>query len=124
MVSRDAFNVGIAVYMMANRRHGTLYTGVTAKLPSRASQHREGRIPGFTRTYGLKRLVWYESFERITNAIHREKQIKKYKREWKINLIERDNPFWDDLYPSLFALPLTEPLPLIDLPPNWPVEDT
>ena len=91
----------IAVYMMTNRRHGTLYTGVTSALIQRVSQHREGLIPGFTQKHGLKRLVWFEPHDSMTWAIHREKLIKKYKREWKINLIERDNPDWNDLFDGL-----------------------
>src|SRR5665213_1989045 len=87
----------IAVYMMTNRRHGTLYIGVTANLMGRVGQHREGTIPGFTQTYGLTRLVWFEQHESIA-AIRREKSLKKYKRDWKINLIERDNPDWEDLF--------------------------
>jgi putative endonuclease len=104
MVSRDSFNVFIAVYMMANHRHGTIYIGVTSKLPSRIAQHRAGRIEGFTKNYDVKRLVWYESHERMTFAIQREKSLKKYPREWKINLIEQDNPEWDDLYPNLVGM--------------------
>ena len=101
MVSRDSFTVFIAVYMMASRRHGTIYTGVTSELPKRAWQHREGLIPGFTKTHNVHRLVWYEPHEAMTAAIQREKSIKKYKRDWKINLIEEENPDWDDLYPAL-----------------------
>ncbi|HEY1838150.1 MAG TPA: GIY-YIG nuclease family protein [Rhizomicrobium sp.] len=104
MVSHDRFNVFIAVYMMASRRHGTIYTGVTSKLPGRVSEHREGLVPGFTKTYGVHRLVWYEPYESMTAAIRREKSIKKYKREWKINLIERENPYWEDLYPALIGM--------------------
>jgi putative endonuclease len=100
MVSRDTLTF-IAVYMMASRRHGTIYIGVTSGLPHRAYQHREGLIPGFTKQYRCKRLVWYERHDSIVDAIKREKQIKKYKREWKINLIERENRYWDDLYPGL-----------------------
>jgi putative endonuclease len=103
MVSRDPNVVFIAVYMMASRRHGTIYTGVTSELPGRAFKHREGLIPGFTKEYRCNRLVWYEPHTNMTDAIKREKQIKKYKREWKINLIERENPFWDDLYPALIS---------------------
>ena len=103
MVSRDTFNVFIAVYMMSNRRHGTLYTGVTSTLLNRVWQHKEEILPGFTKTYGLHRLVWYEPHESMIAAIQREKTIKKYKREWKINLIERENPHWDDLYPRLLS---------------------
>jgi len=101
MVSRDAFRVFIAVYMMASRRQGTIYTGVTSELLNRVWQHREGLIPGFTKIYGVHRLVWYEPHESMVAAIQREKSIKKYKREWKINLIERENPYWEDLYPAL-----------------------
>ena len=104
MVSRDTFNVFIAVYMMANRRHGTIYIGVTSRLPGRVIEHREGVVPGFTAIYGLKRLVWYERHESMTAAIQREKSLKKYKREWKINLIERENPFWEDLLPGMMGL--------------------
>ena len=98
MVPRNAF---IAVTMMSNRKHGTLYTGVTSNLRQRIWQHREGVIDGFTKTYGLKRLVWYEHHESVIAAIRREKSLKKYRRDWKINLIERDNPHWNDLYMTL-----------------------
>jgi putative endonuclease len=93
----------IAVYMMSNCWHGTIYTGVSSNLPERARQHREGLIKGFTRKYGLKRLVWFEPHSDMPSAIQREKSLKKYKREWKINLIERDNPYWIDLYPALIS---------------------
>ena len=90
-----------AVYMMASGQHGTLYIGVTTQLIARVVQHREGLLAGFTRRYGVKRLVWYELHENIVPAIQREKSLKKYKREWKVNLIERMNPRWDDLFPAL-----------------------
>jgi putative endonuclease len=90
-----------AVYILASRKYGTLYVGVTARLIGRVVEHREGLIEGFTRTYGVKRLVWFEPHESIVPAIQREKSLKKYRREWKINLIERDNPNWDDLFPGL-----------------------
>ena len=96
-MARDPDNI-IAVYIMANRRNGTLYTGVTSDLARRAYEHREGLLPGFSQKYGCKKLVWYESFELITNAIAREKRIKKYPRAWKRNLIEDKNPYWLDLY--------------------------
>lgn len=95
---RDAY---IAVYIMTDRLRGTLYIGVTNKLSRRIYEHREGLYPGFTQTYGLKRLVWYEPFERMTNAIQREKSLKRWPRDWKINLIERENPHWDDLYTGI-----------------------
>jgi putative endonuclease len=104
MVSRDAFNVFIAVYMMASKKHGTIYTGVTSQLPGRVVQHREGLLPGFTKDHGVHRLVWFEPHESMVAAIQREKNIKKYKREWKINLIERDNPDWADLFPGLMGV--------------------
>ena len=94
-----------AVYILASRKHGTLYIGVTSNLIQRVSQHREGLRPGFTETYGVKRLVWYERFDGIIEAIRREKSLKKYRRDWKINLIEEANPNWEDLYESLFAEP-------------------
>ncbi|HEX6865764.1 MAG TPA: GIY-YIG nuclease family protein [Caulobacteraceae bacterium] len=95
MVTRDGI---IAVYMMASRKHGTLYIGVTSDLARRAYEHREGLIPGFSKKYGCNRLVWTQSFELMTNAIRREKTMKRWPRQWKINLIERENPNWDDLY--------------------------
>ena len=98
MAHRRSF---IAVYMMSNKRHGTLYAGVTGNLRQRAWQHREGLMDGFTKEYGLKRLVWYEQHESMIVAIRREKSLKKYERDWKINLIERDNPDWNDLYKML-----------------------
>ena len=98
MVSRKAL---IAVYMMSNRKHGTLYIGVTSDLVKRAWQHREGLIEGFTKKYGLKRVFWCEHHESMIAAIQHEKSLKKYKRDWKINLIERDNPNWNDMYMTL-----------------------
>ena len=91
----------IAVYMMANKPYGTLYIGVTADLMTRVHQHREGSRQSFTATHGLKRLVWFEPHGLIVEAIGREKSLKKYRRDWKINLIERENPDWRDLYPAL-----------------------
>jgi putative endonuclease len=91
-----------AVYMMASGRHGTLYIGVTGQFIPRISQHREAATPGFTSRYEVKRLVWYEMHDNIVAAIAREKALKRYRRQWKINLIERDNPNWDDLFKSLF----------------------
>jgi putative endonuclease len=90
-----------AVYILASKRHGTLYIGVTGDLISRISQHKEGAIRGFTQKYGVKTLVWYDWFGEVDTAIQREKTMKKWPRDWKINLIERENPNWIDLYPSL-----------------------
>lgn len=103
MVSRDTFNVWIAVYMMATRKDGVIYTGVTSQLISRVAQHRDSRVKGFTKRYGVQRLVWFETHESMVRAIQREKNIKKYKREWKINLIEAANPEWLDLFPTLLG---------------------
>ena len=86
-----------AVYMMASRRNGTLYTGVTSDLARRTHEHREGRVPGFTRRYGCTRLVWYERYDLMVEAIAREKQIKGGSRANKLALIEAMNPQWRDL---------------------------
>jgi putative endonuclease len=89
------------VYIMASKRNGTLYIGVTNDLARRALEHREGLVPGFTRKYKIGLLVYHEMFNDIHDAIHRETQLKKYKREWKINLIQQNNLEWKDLAPSL-----------------------
>jgi len=89
------------VYIVASKRHGTLYTGVTSNLPRRAFEHREGLIKGFSAKYGCKMLVWYELRETMTEAIAREKQIKAGSRAKKLALIEALNPEWEDLYESL-----------------------
>ena len=88
----------IAVYMMANRKNGTLYVGVTSHLVQRTWQHREGTAAGFTKKHGCKTLVWYEVHEWIEAAIAREKSLKSYRRQNKINLIEKVNPDWKDLW--------------------------
>jgi putative endonuclease len=89
------------VYIVASARNGTLYTGVTSQLIQRVAQHKEGAFGGFTRKYGCKVLVWYERHDEIKAAIVREKQIKEWKRLWKLRLIEEKNPDWDDLYEGL-----------------------
>jgi predicted GIY-YIG superfamily endonuclease len=90
-----------AVYIMANKRNGTLYTGVTSNLPQRAWQHREGVADGFTKRYGCKRLVWFEMAPSMEAAILREKQIKAGSRARKLALIEVLNPEWDDLFEGI-----------------------
>jgi putative endonuclease len=85
------------VYILANGRHGTLYIGVTSDLMARLHQHREGSIKGFTSRYGITRLVWFAMADTMEAAITREKQLKKWNRDWKVRLIEEDNPVWDDL---------------------------
>lgn len=86
---------------MTDKRRGTLYAGVSADLSRRSWEHREGLYPGFTKRYGLKLLVWYEYHDRMEEAIAREKQVKSWKRAWKIELIEKLNPTWRDLYEEL-----------------------
>ena len=91
------------VYIMTNRPDGTLYTGVTSDISRRAHEHREGLIDGFTRRYGLKRLVLAEFYEDIRDAIQRESAIKHGPRAWKVRLIHAANPDWRDLYEDLNA---------------------
>jgi putative endonuclease len=93
-----AATVGYYVYILASRRNGTLYTGVTRDLNDRIFDHRNGNGGKFTRRYSVKRLVWYEEYESAGEAIQREKNIKRYYRRWKIELIEKMNPDWFDLY--------------------------
>lgn len=90
------------VYILASKINGTLYTGVTSNLVQRIYQHKEGLIEGFTKKYKVHYLVYYEIHSNINEAIIREKRIKKWNRQWKINLIEQHNPKWLDLDKSLF----------------------
>ena len=90
------------VYILASRKNGTLYTGVTSDLPRRMEEHRSGAGSSFTAKYGVMRLVWFEEHELITYAITREKTIKKWPRQWKVNMIEENNPYWNDLRWQLF----------------------
>ncbi|HZF46929.1 MAG TPA: GIY-YIG nuclease family protein [Sphingomonadaceae bacterium] len=94
------------VYLLCSRRNGTLYAGVTSDLVQRIHQHREGLVPGFTLEYGVKRLVWFEQHATMELAIQREKRIKKWNRAWKLELIEKDNPDWNDLAEKLGFPPL------------------
>ena len=87
--------------MLASKRNGTLYIGVTNNLLKRVHQHKNDVTEGFTRKYNVHRLVYYEVFNRIQDAITREKQMKKWKRQWKMELIEKSNPNWEDLFESL-----------------------
>jgi len=89
------------VYMIASRRNGTIYTGVTNDILGRTWQHKNDLVEGFTKKYGVHRLVWFEMHEDINVAIAREKQIKGWNRAWKIRLIEKDNPNWSDLYRTM-----------------------
>lgn len=89
------------LYLMASGRNGTLYLGVTSDLLARVWQHRNEVVESFTKKYGCHRLVWYDAFAGIQQARHRELQMKKWKRAWKVELIERDNPQWLDLFDRL-----------------------
>ena len=89
------------VYFMTNRPNGILYVGVTDNLPRRAWEHRERIVEGFTKRYGLKRLVYFEQFDDIRHARQREQNLKHYSRAWKVRLILLNNPNWDDLYEQL-----------------------
>ena len=89
------------VYIMASQKNGTLYIGVTNNIGARTFAHREGRGSGFAKKYGVRRLVYMEIFEHVNEAIAREKELKKWRRQWKIELIESMNPDWDDLYLKL-----------------------
>ena len=95
------------VYILASKRNGTLYTGVTSQLPVRIYQHRIGAVPGFTREYGVKLLVWFEQHATMESAILREKRIKKWNRAWKLNVSEATNPDWRDLADDLGLEPLS-----------------
>jgi putative endonuclease len=90
-----------AVYLLASQRNGTLYVGVTSALVKRVWEHREEAAEGFTRKYGVHRLVYFELHDTMGDAIQREKQIKKWNRAWKISLIEKSNPEWKDLWESI-----------------------
>jgi putative endonuclease len=91
------------VYMLASSRYGTLYIGVTSNLIKRIWEHREGVVEGFTKEHGVKQLVWFETHADAISAITREKQLKKWQREWKIRLIQQDNPYWRDLFDDFTA---------------------
>lgn len=90
-----------AVYILTNKRNGTLYVGVTSELLKRVYQHKNNLVDGFSKKYKTHQLVYFEQHQTMEEAIFREKQIKEWKRAWKINLIERDNPYWKDLYNEL-----------------------
>ena len=89
------------IYIMTNKRDGTLYVGVTSDLVRRCYQHRNGLVDGFTKNYGLKQLVYFEQYDDIRLAIQREKAIKHWPRAWKVRLIHGQNPEWQDLYETL-----------------------
>ena len=94
------------VYILASRYNGALYVGVTSGLIGRIMQHRAGTFDGYTKRYGIKRLVYFETGETMEGAIVREKRLKRWRRDWKRNLIERENPLWNDLAVGLGLEPL------------------
>ncbi len=96
------------VYILASRFRGTLYVGVTNGLERRVAEHKAKAVAGFTRRYDVHRLVWYRGYGEVTEAIYFEKQLKRWRRDWKIRLIEEDNPHWADLFVPM----MTEPSPL------------
>ncbi len=104
------------VYILSSRRHGTLYVGVTNSLERRVAQHKAKECSGFTSKYGVDRLVWFRGYGEVTAAIAFEKRLKRWRRDWKIRLIEEDNPHWEDLYVAMMA-------PWTDAPCSW-VPDT
>lgn len=89
------------VYILTSQRNGTIYTGMTDDLVKRIWQHRADAVPGFTKQYGVKSLVWHEQHETRGSALLRERQIKKWNRKWKLELIEKTNPAWRDLYEDI-----------------------
>ena len=91
------------VYLLASKKYGTLYIGVTSNLIKRVYEHKESLVDGFTKKYKVHQLVYYEVHDDAHEAILREKQIKRWNRDWKINLIESDNPYWLDLYDGLIS---------------------
>jgi putative endonuclease len=90
-----------AVYMLSSKRNGTLYVGVTSDLIKRVWEHKNNLVEGFTKQYNVHQLVWYELHESMESAIKREKRLKDWKRKWKMQLIEKTNPNWQDLYPMI-----------------------
>jgi len=91
------------VYILCSKRNGTLYIGVTSDLIKRIYEHKNDLVDGFTKKYGIHRLVWYETHDSAESAITREKQMKKWKRAWKLKLIEQNNPKWNDLYANIYS---------------------
>lgn len=94
---------GYYVYMLANKHNGTLFIGVTNNLVRRLHEHKEGLVEGFSKTHNVKRLVWFETYSSIESAIQREKNLKHWVRQRKIELIEKDNPDWRDLYNEIIS---------------------
>ena len=100
------------VYILASKKNGTMYVGVISDLVRRVSEHRNGEVAGFTQQYGVKLLVYFEMHATMTDAILREKQIKKWRRAWKLELIQRDNADWRDLHPDIVGAAPANGFPL------------
>lgn len=100
-IQGTAMNKQPAVYILASRRNGTLYVGVTSSLGKRVWEHKNNLVEGFTKRYGIHQLVWYEMHETMEPAIQREKGLKEWQRVWKLKLIEGSNPDWRDLYSEI-----------------------
>jgi putative endonuclease len=96
-------NKAAYVYILANAPYGTLYVGVTSDLVKRVWEHKSGFVDGFTKKYEVRRLVWYEQHASIVEAIARKKRIKRWHRDWKVNLVQAMNPTWDDLYEKIIG---------------------
>jgi len=96
-------NKSFCVYILSSKKNGTLYVGVTSDLIKRTWEHKESLVDGFTKKYNVKKLVYYEQHQNAQSAIQREKQLKEWKRKWKLELIEKLNPKWSDLYDSLLG---------------------
>ena len=91
------------VYILASKRNGTLYIGVTGDLTKRIYEHKEKKIEGFSKKHGVDKLVYYEQTQDVNSALEREKQLKAWKRQWKLELIEKENPHWEDLYNKIIG---------------------
>jgi putative endonuclease len=96
-----AFAMAFYVYLLASKKHGTLYLGVTNDLVRRTHEHKTKAIDGFSKRHGVEKLVWFAVYDDPLTAIAREKELKKWRRDWKVRLIEESNPNWDDLYPGI-----------------------
>lgn len=96
-------NKSFCVYILASQRNGTLYIGVTSDLIKRIWEHKNKVVPGFTEQYGVDKLVYFEQYEDAEMAMHREKRLKEWKRQWKLALIEKSNPEWQDLYSGILG---------------------
>jgi putative endonuclease len=107
------------VYLLASGRHGTLYVGVTNSLERRVAEHKAKQVRGFTKTYAVDRLVWHQGFGDVHDAIGFEKRLKKWRREWKVRLIEAENPNWDDLYVGMMTPP--NPIHPVFMGPGQPL---